>query len=483
MSPKQLIALQRSAGNAAAAQWVRSLAPQRPMLQRGYLDQPDKTQSVKGALQKVLIDVRSLDGVLAAVEAYEKLPASTPDALEAALNALISICWDAKGAMGNGSNPAAKVLADLEAEASAAHLAVVKANGYEYAIQNPAFAGNSQLIGEARRDIKAMRAQYGTKTGRSTQQALFNFIVSVDDKLTKAEYARVAELGGATAYKYGDPETGEVAAETQAYLDAFDAIKEFLALKDAVLRHLQPLAAPVNNAPDKLAALKKELRRKEAEAGFGVPKVPLGILPGDVFVGLLRTGTVLDDFGAGLQHGELSHRIQWYAIIDFMQGEGNKDQRLAKHTPLDLFKKINEAPYSPDRQGNTMWGSVLDAGTKADAPTYSAPGTLNRDLLEASGVKPTGVGLAERGAAYKAPDTKGLESIGLALQQLRELRMKQAEELGGIDDPKWKGYGVPAPALADKIEKSMSQGGGYEVSDKGVSDEGKEWKVLQEVAS
>jgi hypothetical protein len=420
--------------------------------------------------------------VLTAVEAYEKLSASTADALEAALNALISVCWDAKGAMGNGNNPATKVLADLEAEASAAHLAVIKADGYAYAVQNPAFAANSELIGEARRDIKAMRAQYGTKTGRSTQQALFNFIVSVDDKLTKAEQARVSKLG-ATAYKYGDPESGEITAETQAYLNAFDAIKEFLARKADVLRHLQPLAAPVNDASDKLAALKQELRRKEAEAGFGAPKVPLGILPGDVFVGLLRSGTVLDDFGAGLQHGELSHRIQWYAIIDFMQGEGKNDERLAKHTPLDLFKKINDAPYSPDRQGNTMWGSVLDAGTKADAPTYSAPGTLNRDLLEASGIKPTGVGLAERGVAYQAPDTKGLESIGLALQQLRELRMKQAEELGGIDDPKWKGYGVPTPALADKIEKSMLQGGGYEVSDKGVSDDGKEWKVLQEIAS
>lgn len=31
-----------------------------------------------------------------------------------------------------------------------------------------------------------------------------------------------------------------------------------------------------------------------------------------------------------------------------------------------------------------MWGTVLDAGTSASAKTYSAPGTLNRDLLEAS---------------------------------------------------------------------------------------------------
>ena len=451
----------------------------------GILDQPDKTQSVKGALQKVLIDVRSLDGVLAAVEAYEKLSASTPDALEAALNALISVCWDAKGAMGNGNNPAAKVLADLEAEASAAHLAVVKANGYEYAIQNPAFAGNSQLIGEARRDIKAMRAQYGTKTGRSTQQALFDFIVSVDDKLTKAEYARVAELGGATAYKYGDPETGEVAAETQAYLDAFDAIKEFLALKDAVLRHLQPLAAPVNDAPDKLAALKKELRRKRRRQASACRRSLSGSCPAMCSSSACYgrapcwTTSAPASSTASCHTASSGTRSSTSCRVKATKTSGWRSTRRST-----CSRRSTRPPIRQTVRGTRCAGQrARCGGTKADAPTYSAPGTLNRDLLEASGVKPTGVGLAERGAAYKAPDTKGLESIGLALQQLRELRMKQAEELGGIDDPKWKGYGVPTPALADKIEKSMSQGGGYEVSDKGVSDEGKEWKVLQEVAS
>ena len=45
---------------------------------------------------------------------------------------------------------------------------------------------------------------------------------------------------------------------------------------------------------------------------------------------LLHGGAVLDDFGVGLQHGELTHRIQWYAIIDYMQTEGKSVKELAR---------------------------------------------------------------------------------------------------------------------------------------------------------
>ena len=58
--------------------------------------------------------------------------------------------------------------------------------------------------------------------------------------------------------------------------------------------------------------------------------------------------------------------------------------------------------------------------------------------------------------------------------------MQQAAELGGLTGEKWQKYGVPPPELAAKIEQSMSEGGGYAVSDEGTS-EGKQWKVLQEV--
>ena len=131
-----------------------------------------------------------------------------------------------------------------------------------------------------------------------------------------------------------------------------------------------------------------------------------------------------------------------------------------------------------------MWGEVLDAGDTASESTYSSPGTLNRDLLEASPrFTGEGVGLAERYETYKKPDTPGLESIGDALIELRTLRMRQAQELGGVGGKRWEGYGIPTPEFAAKIEQTMSAGGQFRVSEKGVSAEGKEWKVLEEVSS
>ena len=489
-----LVSLQRSAGNRAVGGVVQRLlhgssAPvsRVPGVQRAFLDQKDKHAAVGGALKDVVEEVEEITAVLDAVQAYDKLGGGTGEALETALSRIISTAQTAKEKVGSSSK-AAPIFDDLEKEASATHLDVVKTDGYLYAAKRPEFAENSDLIADARGEVRSMMKRYGNKHGKSTQQALYDFIVTANDALAQVERNRIQTLGGADNYNYGDSKTGKIDPEVQGYLDAFNVVSKFLDDKPAVLRHLQPLAEPVNKTEQKLDALKQELRRKESEAGFGAPKVPLGILPGEVFVSLLRDGTVLDDFGAGLQHGELSHRIQWYAIIDFMQNEGKELPALQKYTPLDLFKQINAKGFSPNRQGNTMWGTVLDKGTSASSTTYRAPGTLNRDLLESSSkFQAKGVGLAERDEKYKLPtETKGLASIGEALIELRNLRMEQAEKIGGVegtkeDQTQWEKYGTPTPKLAGHIEESMSKGGGYEVSDRGISEEGKEWRVLKEV--
>jgi hypothetical protein len=500
---RRLLWLQRAAGNRAVTREVRRLreestfdgartvhrspAPPQPHPHRTYLDQKKKQESVQKEVEAARGDVGEIDNVLKAVLAYEKAPSvSTAQTLGTLLATLI---WSVLSAKSVVTSDAVKgILDDLHKEASTAHADVIKADAHMRALGDEKFVRNSDSIAKARREVRAMLSRYGTKTGHSTQEALYFFIDRVNVALSKAESNRIEKIGQ-LEYNYGDPKTGKIDKETRGYLDAFGAITAFLADKPTVLKHLQPLAKPVNDVPakkdatEKLDTLKRELRRKETEAGFAAPKVPLGFLPPEVFVALLRDGTVLDDFGAGLQHGELSHRIQWYAIIDYMQNEGKTVKKLKRYTALDLFQRINAEGFSPDRQGNTMWGTVLDAGTSASADSYSAPGTLNRDLLEASeGFKAEGVGLAERDPTYEAPDTGGLESIGDALVELRTLRMQQAQELGvALKGDLWTKYGVPPPELAAKIEKNMSDSGQYKVSDEGVSDEGKKWKVLEEV--
>lgn len=210
---------------------------------------------------------------------------------------------------------------------------------------------------------------------------------------------------------------------------------------------------------------------------------------------------MLDDFGAGLQHGELSHRIQWYAIIGYLAAQPN-DPRLSGHRPLDLFKAINTGRFGRERLGTTMWGRVLDAGTAADAPSYSAPGTLNRDLLDAAGYEPTAgdPGNARRsaGGTYTGPSREALghvAPIGRAVMELRALRVRQAAEAFATSPPdaaesgQWATFGVPPHALVSAIERDMLGSGRYRVTDQGevasasafsAPGASTTWRVLQE---
>ena len=73
--------------------------------------------------------------------------------------------------------------------------------------------------------------------------------------------------------------------------------------------------------------------RAKASLPGGVPKIIGAIHPTDFMV-LLKHGYAFKDVGAESAHGEFTHRLQWYAIIQ------SKDALKLANKPIDLYKKM-----------------------------------------------------------------------------------------------------------------------------------------------
>lgn len=517
LRPEELVQLQTLVGNHAVRGLVRDSGPSihhsRPtseptvVVQRDYLDQHDKTGSFSAATEgeNGETDRLLIKNVVLAIDRYQAANQGVARA-SSLTKALQEIYELAAGGLSGASSTLAKVLNHLMQECTIVLTDLATAEMLsETAEAIKPGEWNSEHIAQAMAELRRRQGKYDPKLGvrgKSPQQGVFAVFADAIRAVAKVESAQTEKLGE-ERYKFGDPDTGKIDPDIQKALDDFRHVEAFLGEKQLVLEHLRPLAQAVDESEDKLAGLKAELSRKESEAGFQPPQIPLGILPSEVFLSLLQSGTILDDFGAGLQHGELSHRIQWYALIDYMNSESGITWNFK---PAELFKKINSPPFSPDRTGNSMWGTLFDKGTSASAKSYNAPGTLNRDLLEsAPNFKPEGPGLAERDRTYEKPDTSGLESIGAALLQLRELRIEQANraikrsgssksepgklpEERALEEKSWTAYGLPPRHLVQEIENeyerasfTVASEGEFNDSSAFSSSPGKRnrWKVLK----
>lgn len=259
-------------------------------------------------------------------------------------------------------------------------------------------------------------------------------------------------------FLYGDAVTGALTTsdhrEILRYQDHFEALKRFLDDRKAVCTMLRPLAQQIetdvggdDSPANLLAALLDRLGESERKAGFHSQVViPTGILPAHTFISLLSEGRILDDFGAGVVHGELTHRLQWYAILRAMRKRRYGPDGGWQISAVDLYKHMNQPPFSSqrDRSGSAMWSSIADRAVISTATSYGFPGTLHRDLLEA-GIGPEGLDALSsrlkerpRRKAWPPRETeyprrlKRLGPIGAALSHLVEQRLDKAEELGVV---------------------------------------------------
>jgi hypothetical protein len=135
------------------------------------------------------------------------------------------------------------------------------------------------------------------------------------------------------------------------------------------------------------------LSKKEGLAR-GAPTV-LGDLDPLAFNVLLRHGYQFKDVAAGAYHGEYTHRLQWYAII---QATATKDLTL-HNPPLDIFRSLGYLCAKADKvpSGDAqlwMWQALFDtAETEADAKrlktlawalngqVFTCPENFNKSLM------------------------------------------------------------------------------------------------------
>lgn len=182
----------------------------------------------------------------------------------------------------------------------------------------------------------------------------------------------------------------------------------------------------------------------EGRHGFGrKQQIPLGILPGPVFLELMASGVVPKDIGAGLPHGEMSHRIQWVAIMqDF---EDNPDAW--SMTPLELLQLTNIGPYG------WFQGVVLDQAHFSASEGYSHPDNMLRFMRDDAQTRAT---LPSLSAAIVARWNKRVDQAVAAVNAGKGMNLD------------------PAQAAAYREKK---QAEGWSVSS-GTTDSGSTWAML-----
>jgi hypothetical protein len=94
-----------------------------------------------------------------------------------------------------------------------------------------------------------------------------------------------------------------------------------------------------------------------------VHMVLVGLLPGADFLSLLRSGIPVKDVGAGANHGEFSHRLQWFAIMRIAtNGFATAVANGWSTSPYDLYCSFGEDPAL----ARNAWGALLDDQSRTD---------------------------------------------------------------------------------------------------------------------
>ncbi|MCP3099951.1 hypothetical protein LZ198_13835 [Myxococcus sp. K15C18031901] len=202
--------------------------------------------------------------------------------------------------------------------------------------------------------------------------------------------------------------------KNKRYFQDYQRIQRLMLDEDAFLTRLEVLEQAVQAAysdPERLLARAERsqnaekgvmalvLREKELAHGFkaSVREVPTltGIIPGPVFLDLVSRGHPMKDVGVSRDHGEYTHRVQWYVIAV------DHEQEAYHHTPLELYQYIYAfgPPVDPGPLKGSMWDCLFDRPGYDPPPPddiddylanretryhshFSCPENLNRFLLD-----------------------------------------------------------------------------------------------------
>ncbi|MFL6447316.1 MAG: LirA/MavJ family T4SS effector [Bryobacteraceae bacterium] len=157
-------------------------------------------------------------------------------------------------------------------------------------------------------------------------------------------------------------------------------------------------------------ALTRELEWCETKYGFDAAPTYWKVLTPEVFSKVAEHGALFKDVGAGFQHGEYTHRIQWYLALYVLTNAFTTGLGLT-NTPPDLLKKLNtmknplkksDWPSGEESGFGGLWDAVFDRNNQSGSGNpkkgYSAsddgatsPEALNARLLNLDLMKEHGV--------------------------------------------------------------------------------------------
>jgi hypothetical protein len=102
--------------------------------------------------------------------------------------------------------------------------------------------------------------------------------------------------------------------------------------------------------------------------------LPTGVLDPDDFHYYIRCGYVLKDFGAGVKHGEFTHRLQWHVIMSVATMGFTRAIAIQwEHSPFELYTSLGK------ERNQGIWGMLLDQ--RGDG-TFSHPDSFHEWLLQ-----------------------------------------------------------------------------------------------------
>jgi hypothetical protein len=125
--------------------------------------------------------------------------------------------------------------------------------------------------------------------------------------------------------------------------------------------------------------LSKALEKFEAYCWFPPShEIFIGFLPSDSFQSYIRKGLMCKDPGAGLEHGDFTHRLHWHCISriitnDFSTAKGAK----WNNSPLQLFCSLGSAPATS--ADNNVWFKLLDDNGSA---SFRSPDKFHKHVRQ-----------------------------------------------------------------------------------------------------
>lgn len=171
--------------------------------------------------------------------------------------------------------------------------------------------------------------------------------------------------------------------------DGFDQIpqryREDLLKIEGFLTRPEEVKAELNFLDTRLSAeprgtpeqkLWREFQSMEQRGQF-TPKIAIVTkeLPPRRFVMALQRGFPLKDIGVGGEHGEYSHRLQWYLIMQRYYQIGSRRLTL-NYAPCVLYRFLGLDSFLRPEDPRTLWAAVVDTFE----PDASSPEWLNMNV-------------------------------------------------------------------------------------------------------